>query len=102
VDKLDSFPVANSGVVGRVLNSPDADRMEAVIVLPSSGKIEVLNDVGARIWSLVNGRRSVREIVSLLCEEYQVESALAEVDALAFLEDLAGRGAIAFQEAPSP
>lgn len=70
--------------------------------MPSSGKIEVLNDVGARIWSLIDGHRSVREIASLLCEEYQVETSLAEADALAFLEDLAGRGVIVLKDIPSP
>jgi len=102
MDKLNAYPVPNSGVVGRVLNSPGADQLEAVIVLPASGKIEVLNDVGARIWSLVNGHRSVREIATLLCAEYQVESALAEADALVFLEELAGRGVITFLDTPSP
>jgi hypothetical protein len=102
MDRLDSYPVPNSSVIGRILDSPNADHLEAVIVLPASGKIEVLNDVGARIWSLVDGRRSVRDIATLLSDEYQVDSALAEVDTLAFLEDLAGRGAISFRETPSP
>ncbi len=100
MSSLDAYPVLEAGVVGRVLESQHSGQIEAVVVLPSRGKIEVLNDVGARIWSLVDGARSVREIASVVSMEYKVEPVEAEADSLAFLEDLARRGAITFRPSP--
>lgn len=82
---LDTIPVPNPNVVGRVV----AD--EAVLVLPDKGTVKVLNEVGARIWSLVDGVRSAREIALLIFSEYNVEQAAAEEDTLVFLGDLADR-----------
>ncbi len=97
MNKLDLKPIPNSGVAGRILDSQISGKTEAVIVLPLSGKIEVLNELGARIWSLVDGSRNVREIAAALCDEYQVQSVQAEADTLEFLDDLARRGVITFQ-----
>jgi hypothetical protein len=33
---------------------------EAVVVLPDKGEVKVLNEVGAQIWALADGTRSVR------------------------------------------
>lgn len=87
--QLESCPQPNPKVVGRVVDD------EAVLVLPEKGKVKVLNEVGARIWSLVDGKRSVRQIAAEICREYQVEQFEAEEDTLAFLNDLAGRGVVA-------
>lgn len=67
------------GVVARML--PD----EAVLVLPLQGKVEVLNAVGARIWQLLDGKRSLHEIAAILSSEYDVSAAQAEQDAEEFL-----------------
>jgi hypothetical protein len=100
MSNLDSYPVPEAGVVGRVLGTQQSDQVEAVIVVPARGKIDILNDVGARIWSLVDGLLSVREIASTISMEYQVEQSQAESDTLGFLEDLARKGAIGFIPAP--
>jgi hypothetical protein len=42
--------------------------------------IYVLNETGARIWSLLDGRRSLGEIVSLLADEYEVQPEIARAD----------------------
>lgn len=88
---LDTIPVPNPNVVGRVV----AD--EAVLVLPERGTVKVLNEVGARIWSLVDGVRSACEIASQIVAEYEVELAAAEEDTLAFLGDLADRDVLTFK-----
>ncbi len=31
----------------------------AIIVIPDKGKVKVLNEVGTRIWQLINSQRSV-------------------------------------------
>jgi len=88
--------------MGRILEPTGSGGLEAVVVVTARGKIDILNEVGARIWSMVDGRRSVREIAMAICEEYQVSATQAEADTLAFLEDLASRGAITFQDQPQP
>lgn len=70
------------GVVARILPN------EAVLVLPLQGKVEVLNAVGARIWQLLDGNRSLQEIASMLSVEYDVTLTQAEQDVAEFLEHL--------------
>ena len=67
---------------------------EAVIVRPDLGEIKVLNEVGARIWALCDGARSVRDISAALCAEYDVTAASAEADVLAFIAELQSKGLI--------
>jgi hypothetical protein len=54
-------------------------------------EVKVLNETGARIWALVDGQRTLREIIAVLVNEYAVESTRAERDALAFVADLCNR-----------
>lgn len=85
---LDAVPEPVSGVVGRVVDD------EAVLVLPEKGEVKVLNEVGARIWALSDGVRTIRQIAQLICEEYEVELEIAQADTMHFLRDLEDRGAI--------
>ena len=68
--------------------------MEAVIVLPSTRKVEVLNEIGARIWSLLDGNRSVRQIIEMISSEYDVELETARIDTLEFLGVLYEKGIV--------
>lgn len=89
---LDQIIEPAEGVVGRVVDD------EAVIVLPGKGKVKVLNEVGAFIWSQVDGYRTVAEIVKSVCEEFDVDQPQAEADTIAFLADLQERGVISVVE----
>ena len=91
---LDRYVVPDSRVIGRLIDE------EAVLVLPEQGKVQVLNEVGARIWSLADGTRTVREIAAVICAEYEVDRAQAEADTLAFVLELAERGVVALMERP--
>ncbi len=86
---LDSYPAVREQVRGRQLEG------EAVLVLPEKGEVKVLNEVGALIWSLADGRHSVRQIVAAICAEYVVTASEAEADVLAFLVELQNKGIIA-------
>jgi hypothetical protein len=46
--------------------------------------IYTLNEVGARIWELIDGIRTVSDIRDIICSEYDVtpETAAADLDAL--------------------
>jgi hypothetical protein len=90
VRDLDSIPRRDSTVVSRLLDD------EAVLVHPVQGKVRVLNPVGARVWELVDGQRTVAAIVKAIAAEYQADPAHVEIDVTAFCVDLAQRGVLAF------
>ena len=75
---------------------------EAVLVLPEQGKVKVLNEVGARIWTLTDGKLSVAEIARSICAEFAVDQLTAEADTLAFLTDLAARGIVVERDLSHP
>jgi coenzyme PQQ biosynthesis protein PqqD len=79
---LDAYPIPNPAVQGRRLDN------EAVLVLPERGEVKVLNEVGALIWQLADGTRTVAEIVTSVCAEYQVSQTQAEADVLEFIDEL--------------
>jgi hypothetical protein len=85
---LSSYPAPAEHVRGRHLEH------EAVVVLPEKGQVKVLNEVGAQIWALADGSRSVREISAAVCREYDVPPAVAEADTLKFLAELHQKGLI--------
>lgn len=93
---LDGYPVQNPTVIGRTIDD------EAVLVLPEQGQVKVLNEVGARIWSLADGTRTLRDIAAVICAEYDVEPAQAEADALDFVAELAERGVVSLSARPVP
>jgi hypothetical protein len=79
-----------SSVASRALDG------EAVLVHAGQKKITVLNGVGARIWELTDGQRTIGEMAQVISEEYEVSVVKAEADAMAFCRDLAGRGLLTF------
>ena len=73
-------------------------RKEQVIAQESSGALVLfnmddgqyysLNEIGNRIWELCDGSRSVGQVVSILCEEYDSPAEIVNRDALELLEEL--------------
>ena len=72
---------------------------EVAVILPSAAAVRVLNEVGARIWALADGR-TFAEILDILVNEYDVERIQLRVDAEAFLSDLQVRGLLEAPPAP--
>lgn len=93
---LDNVPVKNNNVIGRVLESGSPVEKEAVIVHPDRGKVDVLNDVGASIWLNIDGINTIRQIVSIICSEYEIDEITAEADVCEFLTGLNERDIIQF------
>ena len=60
--------------------------------------IYTLNEVGAQIWELIDGKRRVKEIRDLIIAEFEVGLGEAEEDLLILLQQLNEIGAI--QEVP--
>ena len=65
---------------------------EAVILAVDTKVMRGLNAVGSRVWELIDGRRSVDEIVETVVTEFAVEPARARADVEAFLRQLADKG----------
>ena len=85
---LDSLPRQAPNVVSRQIDD------EAVLVHPLQGKVRVLNAVGARVWELADGQRTVAEIAQTITTEYDVELPRAQADVLAFCDVLAQAGVL--------
>lgn len=82
---LQSVPAMAAGVVSR-----DAEG-DAVIVHARSGKVSVVNHVGAFIWNQIDGKKSVQEIIEEVVRAFDVSPEQARADTLAFLQSLAER-----------
>jgi hypothetical protein len=93
---LDWVPVQNPAVVGRFVGD------EAVLVLPLKGQVKVLNEVGARIWSLMDGIRTVKEISAVIFDEFSTSEDEVMKDAQDFCEQLAEREIITFSKGIQP
>jgi hypothetical protein len=63
---------------------------EEIILNLKTGIYFGLDEVGARIWSLLKEPRSVASILETLLAEYDVESERCKADLLALLENLSG------------
>jgi len=58
------------------------------VMHPDTSELHNFNDVGTRIWELIDGERSVEDIVGVVTEEYEVDEATARTDVLEFLAAL--------------
>lgn len=79
---LDNYPRRLDELVWRMID-------EEVVILTADGhEIHTLNKVGSAIWELVDGTRNFKEIISLICERFDVSSETAKADVLEFAEQL--------------
>jgi Coenzyme PQQ synthesis protein D (PqqD) len=61
---------------------------EAVILSLDSKVFRGLNAVGSRVWELIDGRRSVDEIVARVVAEFEVTPEVAARDVGTFVDQL--------------
>jgi hypothetical protein len=52
--------------------------------------VYTLNPVAARVWSLIDGTRTIDDVVSELCDEFDVDRDTALGDITTLLTDLTG------------
>lgn len=83
--ELTSRPIRRAGVAWRVVDG------EAVMVLPATGKVHTLNQVGTRFWQLADGQRTFGEVIDLLAEEFDAPRERIEQDCREFARELASR-----------
>jgi hypothetical protein len=83
----------DESIVGRKI----ANEVILVPIKHNMGDLEfmyTLNEVGGRIWELLDGGTTTNEIVSALTKEYGIETSQAEVDVTEFLEQMKEIGAV--------
>lgn len=95
----ESPPVVNQAVFRRVWAvSYELPGTEDVALFDEAeSALVLLNDIGAAVWSLIDGSRSVSDIIEFVVETRgdQGERAVIERDVRGFLEGMLSRRAIA-------
>ena len=74
--------VKTTGSISRIIEQ------EAIVILPAQGQVKVLSEVGARIWDLVDGQRTISDLIDIICEEYEVKREEVEKDTMDFVQRL--------------
>lgn len=70
---------------------------ESVILNLENGSYYSLNEVGTRIWQIIQEPTSVEKIATILQEEYEVDRDECQQSILALLKDLKQHGLIEVQ-----
>ncbi|OGV69350.1 MAG: hypothetical protein A2283_08160 [Lentisphaerae bacterium RIFOXYA12_FULL_48_11] len=78
----DSKPKKTENAVYRIVDE------QAVIVEPKKGLVNVVNDVGSRIWTEIDGNHSVGQIAGIITSEYAISASQALKDTAEFLNEL--------------
>jgi hypothetical protein len=83
-----SVPRQNEDTAARTIEG------EAFIVNAETSELHNLNPVGTRVFELVDGARTVKDIVEAIVEEYEVDHDTAERDVAEFLAVLSDKGLV--------
>ncbi len=73
-------------VLRRQPGADDSSLNGEVVVLDAEGKrVRALNGTAARVWQLLDGRRSVADICAAIAAEFDARADAIEADVLSFL-----------------
>ena len=90
---MDSCLAVNPGLVLRI-----EDDDCALLFDPDNGKVQMLNGTAVAVWQLLDGKRTLGEVVDCLGSMYEgVDDATAR-QVLGFMESLAKLGAVGVWE----
>lgn len=67
---------------------------EAVVIRQDAGEVLGLNDVGARLLELIDGKASVKVLLEKMADEFEIDRNRLEQDVLGFLQELGEAGVI--------
>jgi hypothetical protein len=68
-----------------------------LVVVPARGAVEVLNPVGGKIYSMLDGQHTEEQIVRAVMDEFEVDEAQARRDFRSFLDELRAKGMLVTQ-----
>ncbi len=69
-----------------------------VIINPEHGDVRVLNSVGAKVWELIDGHRSISQIAEEITSNYEVSFDDASRDLQDYLEIMLAQGLLKWHE----
>lgn len=88
---LDSIYVPSEDVVARIIE----DELIIVPLVAGVGdadeELYTMNETGRAIWKLLDGKKTLGEIVSILSDEYSAIPEVIEHDVLGIMKELANR-----------
>jgi hypothetical protein len=67
---------------------------EAVVIRQDAGEVLGLNDIGARVLELVDGKASVEVLLEKMAGEFEIDRGQLERDVFEFLQELTEAGVI--------
>ena len=80
--------IRNNDIAWRIIEG------EALVVSPKDSLVYPLNDVGTRVWELLDGKRAVSEIGAVICEEFDADETTIRKDIADFVENLLKAGLV--------
>jgi hypothetical protein len=72
-------------------------RFSGTVQKPVTKKLE-LDTLGSAVWGLLDGNRSVKQVIQAFSKTYRLHSSEAETSVTQFLRQLGKRGLIGFRE----
>jgi len=89
------FKISDANVVMRTTNQVCCDVAgESIILNLKSGIYYSLDEVGARIWALIEQPMAIAAIRDAILDEYDVEAEICERDVRIFIEGMDAAGLI--------
>jgi hypothetical protein len=67
---------------------------EGVVIRQQAAEVLVVNEVGARLLQLLDGKRSLAQVRARLAAEFEVEPAELERDVAAYVDALIAAGVV--------
>lgn len=67
---------------------------EAVIIVIKENEVNVLNEVGSRVWDLIDGKKDVKQIASVISDEFNVSFDEAIKDTEMFIDELSRKNMV--------
>lgn len=92
MNNMDSIPIPAAGFSVRQLGE------ETIILAQNGDNIHSLDEVGTFFWQAIDGKRSLREMVSIICAEYEANQETIQTDLLEFVASLAEKNIIRIEE----
>jgi hypothetical protein len=84
VNVLDRHPHRSEGILCQEAHG------QTVLLRLDDGSYYALDEVGARVWELCDGRRSLGDVVATLCAEFEAPEQTVRDDVLDFVSQLRG------------
>ena len=90
INLIKQLDIKLNSIISRNTDIDDTDLDgEKVMMNLDKGQYFMMNEVGSRIWDIVDEPKSVEEIVKSLLNEYEVEREQCENTVVEFLSELA-------------